>query len=187
MAGTYNGLFYQTAGVTASSSGFVTFAVNSNGVFSGHLQISTNKYTFSSQFFGNGVTTVNATSGTNVLSVTLQIDTTNFANPSPLVTGEVSSAAWNSTLMADLAPVYTTKRQAPQTGSYTMVLPGDANAAASPGGDSYGTVTVNNLGSLTAALNLADGVNVSLGQSVPLSGSGMWPLYLTPSRDRRSR
>jgi Divergent InlB B-repeat domain len=183
LAGTYNGLFVSdpVSNITVSNSGFVTFTVSSNGVFSGHLQINASKYTLSSQFFGSGNTTVNATSGTNVLSVTLQIDTTNTSNPSPQVSGQVSNGTWDATLTADLAPAWTAKKPAPQTGTYTMALPGNGTGVASPGGDSYGTVTVNNLGNLTAALHLSDGVNLSLSQSVPVAASGLWPLYLAPS------
>jgi hypothetical protein len=179
LAGTYNGLFYQTTGVTSSNSGFVSFTVTSNGVFSGHLQITTNKYSFSSQFYGDGLATVTATNGTNQLTVTLQLDTTNLINPSIQATGSVVNGTnWDAMLLADVAPVWTTKKPAPQQGSYTMALAGSTNAAASPGGDSYGTVTVDSLANLSTVLNLADGVTLS--QSVPVAASGMWPLYLTP-------
>jgi hypothetical protein len=60
-----------------------------------------------------------------------------------------------------------------------LVLPGNANAAAGPGGDSYGTATVDASGNLTAIVNLSD--NATYSQSVPVSQGGQWPLYLTPS------
>ncbi|MGA3181093.1 MAG: hypothetical protein ABSF38_12175 [Verrucomicrobiota bacterium] len=183
LAGGYNGLFYQTNtnGVTASTSGFVSFTLNTNGVFSGHLQINTNKYSFSSRFSADGLASFDTTNGGNILSLTLQLDTANIISPSTQVTGQVSSAGnWDAILIADHAPVWTSKHPAPQAGYYTMILPGNPNTAASPGGDSYGTVTVDKLANLTAVLHLADGLGAGLSQSVPVAASGVWPLYFTP-------
>jgi hypothetical protein len=175
LAGVYNGLFYQTNVVTANSSGFVTFTVTTNGTFTGSLLIGSNKYSFGSRFYGTGLATVQATSKTNSLTVTLQLDATGLSDQA---TGDVSNGTWDAILMADRVPLWTAKNPATQAGQYTFVLPGNADAANSPGGDSYGTITVDKLGNLKAIGTLAD--NVSFSQSVPLSKYGIWPLYFAP-------
>src|SRR6185295_16024331 len=57
---------------------------------------------------------------------------------------------------------------------YTLIIPGSADSAASPGGASIGTVTVA-AGAASFSGMLADGTPVA--QKVPLSKDGLWPLY----------
>jgi hypothetical protein len=151
----------------------VTFTVSSQAVFSGSLSLGTNSYRFNSQFYDSSSATAVATNGTNRLVVSLQLD--NSALPGH-ATGTVSDGKFTATLAAyqqDLG--WTAAHPAPQAGTYTLVLPGNADAAAGPGGDSYGTVTVDPLGNLTAIVTLAD--NAASSQGVPLSNGGQWPLY----------
>jgi hypothetical protein len=177
LAGSYNGLFSVSAAVAPNDSGFVTFTLNSQGVFSGKLRIgATTNYPFSSQFNVAQSATAFATNGTNVLTVALQVGKSSLPDKA---TGSVTNAKFNASLVAYHTPPWTASQPAPQAGSYTLVLPGNASAAASPGGDSYGTVTVDMLGNLTAAGTLAD--NLAFSQSVPLSKEGQWPLYFTPA------
>ncbi len=177
LAGVYNGLFYPTnAVVGGNNSGSVTLTLKSNGVFSGKLLFGTTNYPFSSQFNMAGVARLSATNGGKVLAVALEVDN---SEPPGLATGSVSNAEFDATLTAYHAPEWTAAKPAPQAGSYTLVLPGNPNAALSPGGDGYGTVKVDALGNLTAAGTLAD--NVSFSQAVPVSKGGQWPLYFTPA------
>jgi hypothetical protein len=178
LAGRYNGLFSVPAEVTGGNSGFVTFTLNSSGVFSGSLRMGATNYPFSSQFnIANEATfTAATTNRRNVLSVSLQL--TNTALPDQ-ATGSVTNTNFDASLVAWHVPGWTAAHPAPQAGNYTLVLPGNGNSADGPGGDSYGTVTMDALGNLTAAGTLANGVSFS--QSVPVSKGGQWALYFTPS------
>jgi hypothetical protein len=178
LAGVYNGLFTSTGanGIAGNNSGFVTFTLNSQGVFSGKLRMGTTNYPFSAQFDIAQYATLLATNGKNVLSAAIQLSQSGLTD---MATGSVNNAEFSASLTAYRVPGWTAANPAPQAGSYTLVLPGDANAAAGPGGDSYGTVNVDALGNLTAIGTLAD--NVSFSQSVPLSMNGQWPLYIAPS------
>jgi len=82
-------------------------------------------------------------------------------------------------LIADRATIWTAANPSPQTGYYTAILPGNGNAAAAPGGDSYAMVTVSSLGNLSATGALADGGTFS--QVVPVSKEGQWPFYAAAS------
>ena len=174
-AGSYYGLFTNTNGVTVSNSGFVTFTLNSQGVFSGKLSLGTSNYPFSSQFYDSHSATAAATNGTNRLIVSLQLSGSAAAGQA---TGSVSNGGFDSSLVAYPTPGWTASNSAPQAGSYTLVL-SNANAAAGPGGFSYGTVAVDPLGNLTAIVTLAD--NATASQAVPMTKGGGWPLYLAPS------
>jgi hypothetical protein len=154
----------------------VTFTLNSRGVFSGKLRMGSTNYTFSSQFNIAQSATLLATNGKNVLSVAVQLGQSGLTDKA---TGSVSNAVFGASLLAYRVPGWTAANPAPQAGSYTLVLPGNTNAAAGPGGDGYGTVKVDAPGNLTAIGALAD--NVGFSQSVPLSMNGQWPLYITPS------
>jgi hypothetical protein len=176
LAGEYNGLFYVSTNVAGNNSGSVTFTLNNQGVFSGKLIFGTTNYPFSSQFNMAQSATASATNGSNILAVALQVGQSGLTGEA---TGSVSNGAFHAGLKAYQAPAWTAAQPAPQAGNYTLVLPGNANAAASPGGDSYGTATVDALGNLTAIGTLADGVSFS--QAVPLSKGGLWALYIAPA------
>jgi hypothetical protein len=113
---------------------------------------------------------------TSTVMITLQLDVTNY---SAGVEGVVSNVLWMSPLFGYRAPVYLGTNASPQMGKYTLAIPGSEDAAASPGGDGYGTVTVSKAGWLTLAGKLADGTTWS--QSIPVSYDGLWalsaPLY----------
>ena len=172
LAGSYYGLFIPTnAPVAANNSGFVTFTLNSLGVFSGKLSLGSTNYPFASQFNIANTAAFAATNGANVLEVSLEIGDSLPGQ----ATGLVSNANFIAPLIADGPPGWSASVPSPEAGTYTLVLPGNGNAAASPGGDSYGSVTVNASGNLTATGTLAD--NVSFNQTVPLSQGGQWPFY----------
>jgi hypothetical protein len=65
---------------------------------------------------------------------------------------------------------------APFTAKHTLLMPGDPEASTIPGGDSFGTVTVDALGKVNFTGTLADGTRV-LQRSV-LGTNGWWPLYV---------
>jgi hypothetical protein len=170
--GVYNGLFFQTNGVAPGSSGAFTLTLAKSGSFSGRLLMGPSAYSFNSQFSTAGAAQVEAKDGAKSLALNLQLDAT---GQSGRIYGDVNGGSWDALLAGDLAPVWTAKNPSPLAGRYTMVLPWGTGTVSKPGGDSYGVVTVNTMGVLTAAGALADGTAFSA--SAPLSKSGQWPFY----------
>jgi len=95
-------------------------------------------------------------------------------NYSAAVEGAVSGAVWSSSLFGYRAPVYVGTNASPQKGNYTLVIPGSDDAAASPGGHGYATVTVSQAGQATLSGKLGDGT--VLNQLIPVSSDGLWAL-----------
>lgn len=65
---------------------------------------------------------------------------------------------------------------APEAGQYTVILPGDISATASPAGDSYGMLSVDKAGRIHFAGSLSD--NTKISQTVFVSRDGNWPFYV---------
>jgi hypothetical protein len=176
LVGTYNGLFYDTNGVTHPGSGFITINLTANtGAFNGTVQIGSSKWSLSGQFdaTGNAAVTVNRGIMTP-LNIVLQLD---VAGGSGQITGTVTANdnSWTAQLLANRAVFNTTTNPCPQAGSYTLVMPGTPGATQSPAGDGCGTVTVSKAGVVTLNATLADGTTASA--STTLSRSGQWALY----------
>jgi len=88
----------------------------------------------------------------------------------------VSDGTFTANLLADRAGFDGRLKMAPQAGRYTVVIDGNEDSSTTtPGGYSYGTVTVNSAGGIRLAASLADASKIS--QSVPLSKNGDWPLF----------
>jgi hypothetical protein len=100
-----------------------------------------------------------------------------LANETETMSGTVthSSGAWQAVLLAARS-VRGTETPVPGVGNYTMVFPGSANAAAAPGGDGIGLVTVDMAGPITMSGMMADGSPIS--QRVGVSKYAEWPLYV---------
>ena len=177
--GVYNGLFYDTNGVSSTNSGFFTLTLAQSGTFTGRLLMGPATYSFSgtgtNKFSSANSATVTAKSGRLSLTVALNLEQVDTPNGTiDQVQGTVSSTNWTAQLLGDLKPVWTTKNPSPYAGQYTMILTnGGSNSV--PIGDSYGTLTVSPLGVVSVAGQLADGNAFS--QSVPVSAAGMWPFY----------
>jgi len=165
--GAYNGLF-SDASVNPDSSGAFTLNLMPSGSFSGRLLMGPNTYSFSSQFLGDGSAQVLARSGAKSVTLNLQLD---MSGQSGQIVGDVNGGSWDAELVANIAPVWTTRKPPPFAGGYTMVLPW----VGAGGGDSYGAGTVNGQGVLTLAGTLADGV--AFRSSAPVSQNGQWPFY----------
>jgi len=172
---TYNGLFADyTNGVSASSAGSFKLTTTVKGAFSASLQIGSTRYSLSGQFGTNGIATNKP--GKSPLNVSLRINTANPAQIGGTVSG--SNASWVATLYGDRAVFDGKLAKAPQQGLYTIVIPGNPDAANTnkPGGDSFGTVTVDKLGNIHLSGSLADGTKVT--QAAVVSTNGWWPLYV---------
>jgi hypothetical protein len=171
--GNYNGLFFDSNGVTQDTSGSFTLSLNAKGRFSGNLRMGGTRLPLSGQFDANGTAQKTiARRNHNPVMVTLQLDP---ADPDH-ITGTVSDGIFNADLEGDRAAFNSRQNPAPQVGQYTMVLPGSSDSTTAPGGDSFATIKVDKAGKLRMSGSLADGTKIS--QSVSISKNGDWPLYI---------
>lgn len=168
--GTYNGLFYdQGSGPDLSSAGSFTITTTAKGKFSGKFQIGSMKFSVSGQLNSSGTASFNIRQ--RHISGELQID----PNDPDHLSGTISDGNFNAQLDGDRA-VFSLGNSANQAGHYTVVIPNSSDPGTSPGGDSYGIVSVNGLGQVRLSGALADGVKFS--QSATISKDGRWPLYV---------
>jgi hypothetical protein len=172
MSGSYSGLFYEPDGIWQQSSGYITLLTTARGKYSGRLQLGARRYGFSGYFDSEG----RASRGIlrhfeNPLTIEFQVS----PDDPDLIVGTVSDGTWMADLIADRAVFDGKNWVSPDYGRYTLLIPGDFTSHDSPGGDSYGTVTVDKRGGLRFAGSLADGTKVS--QSTRVSKNGQWPLY----------
>ena len=169
----YSGLFYQPHEVTIQSSGFFNVATTAKGTFSAKLLLAGNKYMASGKFTADGTASVSVTrKGTSPLTLTLQMESSG-----DVLTGIVSDGTWTAELLADRSVFNSKTNPAPNSGEYTIVIPGIANSSTSPGGHGVGTITVDASGIVKFAGTLGEGTKVS--QSAPLSSQRKWPLYVS--------
>jgi hypothetical protein len=174
--GTYHGLYYETTGANAESSGAFRLTVTKRGGYSGEVLHDLDQQPVSGQFALDGKATNRIVCpGMDAICVwELELDQarTNF------LTGHITdnAGAWDAQLLGDRAPVYGTNAS-PYQGKYTVVIPGTRDPAITnqPAGDSYGTLLVDAAGVLTFGGSLADGKTVS--RSAQVSPNGIWPLY----------
>ena len=171
--GTYSGLFYRTNGVEHQSSGFFTLKLADKGAFSCKVQLAGAKYASKGFFSLQGTASVTITRpGLSPLQLSFAMDLTNQTDQ---VLGTVSDGTWVAALSGDRAIFNATLNPAPQTGRYTMYIPGNPDSVASPGGDGFGTVMVDDAGKISLRGTLGDGTKIS--QKTLLSKTGQWPFY----------
>jgi len=174
VAGSYNGLFHEESEFHHESSGLLSVKVTELGRFTGKIVAGGKRSAFSGIFALDGNATNAIVSGTNSLTVVLSLHLT---DDSDQITGYITDNIWTASLIADRAQFHKTNNKAPQAGRYTLIVRGDdEEAAEEPGGDSFGTVTVDAGGNAKLSLTLADGTKAT--QKIPLSKSGEWPLYV---------
>ncbi|MDW8308335.1 MAG: FG-GAP-like repeat-containing protein [Verrucomicrobiales bacterium] len=171
--GMYAGLFYDTNVVAHESSGAFAFTLLPSGLFSGRIWAEGIRYGFSGAFNLSGHAQVHVPRNNTTLIVDLQLDMT---NQTQTVTGTVNGGSWTATLLGDRLVFHAVTNPAPQAGKYTLVIPGnETNSLISPGGDGYGTVTVNPAGIVRISGKVGD--VASFAQSTHLSQDGIWPFY----------
>jgi len=174
LKGTYYGLFAETNEVrNHDRSGSFKFALAEAGTYSANFQLGAKKLSATGKFdwLGRSWLTLKPTPASNV-TVALQLDVTNY---SASVEGVAENQFWWAPLFGYRAPAYLGTNLSPHMGKYTVVIPGSDDPMASPGGDSYGRVTVSKAGLLALSGKLADGT--ALSQSIPVSHGGLWALY----------
>ena len=172
--GTYNGLFFETNGVWQQSSGTITVTTTSRGKYSARLQIGPRRYFFSGTLNQDGQATKDILRFLqNPLTVQFQVD----QNDPDLIVGSVTDGTWTADLFADRAVFNGKTSISPDAGQYTMVFLGDFTSTNTPGGASFGTITIDKAARLRFTGWLADGTPVS--QSSTVSKNGQWPFYLS--------
>ncbi len=170
LKGTYTGLFYdQGSGPNLGSAGSFTMTTTAKGRFSSSFQIGSARFSVTGQL--DGSRTASFSIPRRNISGQLQIDPNDLDH----VTGVISEGDFTAQLEGDRAVFDARSNPASQAGQYTVVIPSSSDPANSPGGDSYGIVTVDRLGHVRLSGALADGTKFS--QATTISKNGRWPLY----------
>jgi hypothetical protein len=173
-AGTYNGLFFTPSGIQNESSGYFTFTLKATGTYTASLLSVGKQYSTSGKLNSEGQATNKLVRpGASAISVNWQV----LPAGSGSMSGTVSDGAWASELTGYRSVFNSRTNPAPQIGRYTLIIPGTPGADDFPEGDGYGTLTINGNGLVVFAGTLADGTKVA--QSVSISKSGQWPLYVS--------
>jgi hypothetical protein len=179
--GSYNGLFWDTNGVTETNAGMLKgLALGVKGTYSASLLLNGASKALSGAFDVNNLQaskTVSFDGAEGNVTVTMNLTSNEIE---PLVTGTVSNADWVATNLI----AYHATNTLPAA-EYTMLVPPDTNNAppgGSPGGYGYALIT-NNPGTAKSSAaataritgNLADGTSFT--QTVPVSSDGFVPIY----------
>ena len=175
---TYNGLFYETNEITQGSSGSFKITTTPAAKYSGSLQIGSTRYAISGQFDpdGNASNIITNRTQHSSLTVALQIEAIDTDVIAGTVAVQTTNGTQTATLRGDRA-VFDGKSNIPaQVGQYTMIIPASINSIIAPGGESWGTVSVDKVGAIHLAGSLADGTKLT--QTAVLSKDGLWPLYV---------
>ena len=172
-AGAYTGLFFDANNPDFESSGLFTATMGGNGAFSATVRPGGAAYSISGQFSTNGgfYGVIKRSKPLSPLQVQLQLD----SSATNRMTGQVSDGTWTAEIVA-YRPVFSAANPAPEEGrNYILRIPGSGNSLAAPGGDGFGTLTVDALGNLSLSGTLGDGTKIA--QSSFVTSSGQWPLY----------
>jgi hypothetical protein len=181
-AGTYTGLFFDTNNLDFESSGLFTATLAGNGACSASVRPGAVSYSISGQFSTNGAFygVIARSRPLSNLQVGLQLD----LSATNRMTGQVSDGTWTADIVA-YRPGYSTANPAPEAGrNYILRIPGSTNSLAAPGGDGFGSVTVDVSGNLLFNGTLGDGTKVT--RSTIVTSSGQWPLYASMYAGRGS-
>jgi hypothetical protein len=178
VAGNYAGLFYNTNedGITVSNAGYFTAnvkpTVNGNA-FTAKLQQGAKSYPLSGQLSLNGGWGTHSVKGTPGWGVGLQLD----LGGRDEITGQISNSVWTAQVRATRSH-YSRTQPAPETGQYTLIIPGSDDPADLPAGHGAAAVNVSPAGVVTVNGVLGDGTVLS--QSTFVSKDGQWPLFASP-------
>ncbi|MFO1478065.1 MAG: choice-of-anchor Q domain-containing protein, partial [Verrucomicrobiota bacterium] len=166
LAGRYDGLFYDTNGMDASSAGFFSATVNTLGKMSGKLISQGKTYPLKGVIPTNGTWSASIFRGArSPIQLALQFDVASRDR----VTGQVTDCNWTSELVANRNPYSSLTNPAFQAGNYTLVIPEGS------GGNSYGAFQVDSAGRVKFKGKTGHGTAIS--QNTTLSGQGQWPFY----------
>ncbi|HEU0008440.1 MAG TPA: Ig-like domain-containing protein, partial [Verrucomicrobiae bacterium] len=181
--GTYNGLFSVIFQVYHTNSGSFKLTTTVKGTYSASISVGGRKYSTSGQLdlFGRATNVINRT-GLSPLIVEWRVKLGTDENSRGYVNGIVNSTNWETG--ASLDGVLATTNAAAFAGKYTLTVAGVPDDPTYPGGDGYGTVTIDAKGNVKFSGVLADGVKVT--RSVPLSKNAYWPHHAVAYSGRGS-
>ncbi len=179
--GPYNGLFYDTNGVTPASAGYFSATATDRGAYSARVWLGNRNYSIAGRFdsLGRATNTI-ARPGAASLTVLLQLD----LSGGDQIRGRVTDGTFWADLQADRLVFDRVRTPTTYAGNYTLLIPAEPESVNSPAGHGYGTVRVDGGGTLQWSGTLADGTKVS--QSSALSKQGIWPLFASPYGGRGS-
>jgi len=178
--GVYQGLFFDTNGISAESSGSFNAAMNSRGAFSAKLGVASKFYSFTGRLpFAKsttnsgpvGLVTTNTVLRRGLTALTVVLD---FGAESNAVIGSVSDGNWNAKLEANRAYYSSTNSPVLPAADFTFLLPTSSNNPA-VAGFGYGAVHISAGGRVGVKGSLADGNKFT--QSAFLSGQNQWPWF----------
>jgi hypothetical protein len=180
VAGTYQGLIYDTNQVTPQSSGFFSLTLNPKGGYSARIELGRLALRAGGSFdaFGHASSVLSQRGPGFPLTADWKLDLTNDTDQ---IHGLVSNGSQAGNLpFAEIfgdRDVFTpATNDLARAGQYTIIFPHDTNGLASPEGDGFGAVTVDKKGRIRLNGVLADGTKVT--QSATMSKGGQWPLYV---------
>ncbi len=172
--GTYYGLVAPTDHnfITVSNAGLCKISSASVGSFSGTLSMLGKMFSFSGKwdYAGNANGVVIARPGISNLTANLSIDLSNNLGQ---VTGTINGPGWTSDVNAYRSVTKLTTNTVPATRNYVMTIP--SQSANSDLGDSFATVSVSSIGTLTINGLMSD--NTPWTESVGVGQSGNFPLF----------
>jgi hypothetical protein len=171
--GNYAGLFFDTNRVAQISSGFFTATLADKGAFSAKFTLAGRPFSLSDQFSGTGSFSNSISRGPFLsrISVSLQLDLASGSR----ITGQISDGSFAAQLLANRL-VYSRSAPAPLGGKkFILDIPGSTAVLTLPGGDGFGTISVDSLGNVSFAGTLGDGTKIT--QRTFVSGQGQWPFY----------
>jgi hypothetical protein len=172
MKGSYNGLFHEVTEVRQESSGMFTVTPTDRGAYSGTFKLGSKRYPVSGtlDLGRRGTNTIRR--GTNTLTVEMDFG----GGGTNQVVGRVTDGVWEAPLMGDRAIFNIRTNPAPYLGSYTIIIPGQANGDDGPEGNGFGAIKIDGNGGTALAGTLADGTKIAF--KAPLSMHGQWPVYV---------
>jgi hypothetical protein len=175
ISGAYNGLFLDTDQIHQTSAGSFSLFANGRGLYSGHLQSGSIRASFHGQL-DPWLQGTNVVVGPNNNSFVIQFRIGGDTGQSDQLAGQVSNGSAVSSLVAARCPFNARTIPAPFAGQYTCVISGQGTNPSAPQGYGFGVARVSASGSANVFGTLADGTHIS--QSAPISGGGVWPLYV---------
>ncbi|PWU20067.1 MAG: hypothetical protein C5B50_04850 [Verrucomicrobia bacterium] len=175
VSGGYNGLFYDTNGVTVSSSGAISLTVMPAGDFHGYFQIGQQRFSCKGQFSPDGsATTAFQRPRQAALQANLQLDMVSGTDQLTGTLAALSNETWAAQILANRDVFDGKTIVCTNAGPYTLVV--DGSSVLQGIGYSWATAVVNQAGRVRISGSLADGTKIA--QSTVLSKEGQYPLFV---------
>ncbi len=171
-AGTYNGLFSESAAPRHETSGYLSAKLTPQGALSGYVIVAGSRLSFSGRWPTNGSqpAIVVKQKGTNVVTLHLA------PSDPDAIEGMVMGSSWTAPLLMERVVWHRTRNPAANFAGRSTMTVYRGESFLQPNGFGYGTLTVDAGGTVKLAGALGDGTKVA--QTTTLSASGWWPCYV---------